>query len=89
MGQSIGNIGNTARAPYVRRDTNMLESRENYLTRAHEAHQQAMQCNDAEIHRRLLGIAKAYRDLADLSDSKVARVSPALQTVENQNPNRH
>jgi hypothetical protein len=51
----------------------MLESRENYLTRAHEAHQQAMQCDDPEIHRRLLGIAKAYRDLAELTDSKVAR----------------
>jgi len=55
----------------------MLESRENYLTRAHEAHQQAMQCDDAEIHRRLLGIAKAYRDLAELTDSKVARMKDA------------
>lgn len=58
----------------------MLESRENYLTRAHEAHQQAMQCEDPEIHRRLLGIAKAYRDLAELSDSKVARMKDALRT---------
>ena len=58
----------------------MLESRENYLTRAHEAHQQAMQCDDAEIHRRLLGIAKAYRDLAELADSKVARTKDTLPT---------
>jgi len=57
----------------------MLESRENYLTRAHEAHQQAMQCEDAEIHRRLLGIAKAYRDLAELADSKLAQMQPAPQ----------
>lgn len=57
----------------------MLESRENYLTRAHEAHQQAMQCDDAEIHRRLLGIAKAYRDLAELTDSKIARMKDALR----------
>ncbi len=56
----------------------MLESRENYLTRAHDAHQQAMQCDDPEINRRLLGIAKAYRDLADLADSKIAQTKPAL-----------
>jgi hypothetical protein len=51
----------------------MLESRENYLSRAYQAHQQAMQCDDAEIHRRLLGIAKAYRDLAELADSKITQ----------------
>jgi hypothetical protein len=67
----------------------MLESRENYLTRAHEAHQQAMQCDDAEIHRRLLGIAKAYRDLAELSDSKVARMKDALRTQEQPELNGH
>ena len=61
----------------------MLESRENYLTRAHEAHQQAMQCDDPEIHRRLLGIAKAYRDLAELADSKVARTRPEGQSELN------
>ena len=54
----------------------MLESRENYLTKAHDAHQQAMQCGDPEITRRLLGIAKAYRDLAELTDSKIARIRP-------------
>jgi hypothetical protein len=58
----------------------MLESRENYLTRAYDAHQQAMQCDDAEIHRRLLGIAKAYRDLAELADSKVARTKDTLRS---------
>jgi hypothetical protein len=67
----------------------MLESRENYLTRAHEAHQQAMQCDDAEIHRRLLGIAKAYRDLAELSDSKVARLKDALRMQEQPELNSH
>lgn len=67
----------------------MLESRENYLTRAHEAHQQAMQCDDAEIHRRLLGIAKAYRDLAELSDSKVARMKDALRAQEQPELNGH
>lgn len=67
----------------------MLESRENYLTRAHEAHQQAMQCDDAEIHRRLLGIAKAYRDLAELSDSKVARMKDSLRAQEQPELNGH
>jgi len=67
----------------------MLESRENYLSRAHEAHQQAMQCDDTEIHRRLLGIAKAYRDLADLTDSKVARMKDALRAEGAPELNRH
>ena len=60
----------------------MLDNRENYLTRAHDAHQQAMQCDDPEINRRLLGIAKAYRDLAELADSKLAQSKHVLRGKE-------
>jgi hypothetical protein len=39
-----------------------------------------MQCDDPEMHRRLLGIAKAYRDLAELTDSKIARTKLRLES---------